>query len=182
MQAAASSRRDITFGLSINELPETLLVLMSGGMVAGFLAGLPGPGGGIIFVPCFYFIFCGFFNVPPDVAVPVATGTSLLCMIPTSIAAARSRYKHGHPGTTIIRHGALFMLAGVICGTVISKIYGGRRVASLFGAFLCYYSLRMFFRIKAKPGLISLPSGGRQHFIVFLTATFASMPGTGAAP
>ena len=167
------------FGLSINELLETILVLMAGGMGAGFLAGLLGIGGGVIFVPCFYFIFFGFFNVPPDVAIPVATGTSLLCMIPTSISAARSQYKRGNMNTQVIRNWSVFMLLGVATGTLISKIYGGKWLAAFFGVVMIINSINMLVRAKAKPAFDSLPSKGKQNIIAFLIAAFSSMLGVG---
>lgn len=154
---------------------------MAGGMVASFLAGLLGIGGGIIFVPCLYFIFFGFFMVPPDVAVPVAA--HLIAVHDPHFHFRRPlQVQNGHMDTKIIRHWAPFILLGVISGTLISKIYGGKWLATFFDVFLSFYSLRMLLRPKARAGFAATPSRGRQHFIVFLVATFASLPGIAAAP
>lgn len=167
------------FGLTLNELLESVGILLACGLFAGFFAGLLGIGGGIVFVPCFYFIFYYFFQVPADTAMVVATGTSLLCMIPTSISAARSQYKRGNMNTAIIRQWAVAMLAGVAVGTVVAKFYGGAWLAILFGSVMIVNSLNMLFRAKAKPAFDALPGHSGQNIIAFCIACFSSMLGIG---
>ncbi len=167
------------FGLTLNELLESVGILLACGLFAGFFAGLLGIGGGVVFVPCFYFIFYYFFQVPADTAMVVATGTSLLCMIPTSISAARSQYKRGNMNTAIIRQWAVAMLAGVAVGTVVAKFYGGAWLAILFGSVMIVNSLNMLFRAKAKPAFDALPGHSGQNIIAFCIACFSSMLGIG---
>ncbi len=167
------------FGLTLNELLESVGILLACGLFAGFFAGLLGIGGGVVFVPCFYFIFYYFFQVPADTAMVVATGTSLLCMIPTSISAARSQYKRGNMNTAIIKQWAVAMLAGVAVGTVVAKFYGGAWLAILFGSVMIVNSLNMLFRAKAKPAFNTLPGRSGQNIIAFCIACFSSMLGIG---
>lgn len=167
------------FGLTLNELLESVGILLACGLFAGFFAGLLGIGGGVVFVPCFYFIFYYFFQVPADTAMVVATGTSLLCMIPTSISAARSQYKRGNMNTAIIRQWAVAMLAGIAVGTVVAKFYGGAWLAILFGSVMIVNSLNMLFRAKAKPAFDALPGHSGQNIIAFCIACFSSMLGIG---
>ncbi|MGN0901653.1 MAG: TSUP family transporter, partial [Succinivibrio sp.] len=112
-------------GIPLYEFVITVIALVLCGVVAGFLAGLLGIGGGIVFVPCFFFLFTGFFHISPDVAIVVATGTSLLCMIPTSISAARSQYRKGNSDLEVIKQWSVFMLLGVTVGILVSKYIGG---------------------------------------------------------
>ena len=65
------------FGLEWAELITTVIALALCGVVGGFLAGLLGIGGGMIFVPVFYYVFTVFFKVSPDVAMMLAGGFTL---------------------------------------------------------------------------------------------------------
>ncbi|MDY6322763.1 MAG: sulfite exporter TauE/SafE family protein [Succinivibrio sp.] len=169
----------VLLGLPLGELLLILVVLLLCGLFAGFLAGLLGIGGGVIFVPCFYLIFHYVFNVPADTSMIVATGTSLLCMIPTSISAARSQYRRGNMDVEVIKKWAVAMLIGVAAGTVISKYYGGKWLAALFGGVMIINSVNTLIRAKAKPAFDTLPRRPFQQLIAFCIACFSSMLGIG---
>ena len=166
-------------GITFVELAITIGVLLLCGVLAGFLAGLLGVGGGIIFVPCFYLVFTGFFKIDPNIAIVVATGTSLLCMIPTSISAARSQYKKGNTDIEVIKSWSIFMLLGVAVGIFASKVFGGAWLTLLFGSVMILNSLNTMFRAKAKPAFASLPGKFGQSIISFCIACFSSMLGIG---
>lgn len=165
--------------LPLLELVVTVTVLATSGVLAGFLAGLLGVGGGIIFVPCFYFIFHLFFQVPAEVAIVVATGTSLLCMIPTSISAALSQYRNGNTDMEIIRRWSVAMLIGVVVGALISSFYGGKWLAIMFGSVMILNSLNTMLRANAKPAFDALPKVAIQRVIAFCIACFSVMLGIG---
>lgn len=55
-------------------------LLVTIGLFAGFLAGLVGIGGGIIYVPVLFFYF-EHTGVPVDIITPLTLGTSLLCTL-----------------------------------------------------------------------------------------------------
>lgn len=163
----------------INGLIVTVVTLIICGIVAGFLAGLLGIGGGVIFVPVLYFVFMSFFHVSADIAIVLATGTSLMCMIPTSISAAISQYKRGNTDLSIIKAWSLYMFIGVIVGSVISAFYGGQWLAILFGVVMIINSINTLFRAKAKPLLDGLPKMIYQKIIAFGIACFSVMLGIG---
>ncbi len=104
--------------------PLTLLSLIAAlaiaGALIGFLAGLFGIGGGAISVPVFYEVFL-LLGHPPDLAMPLAVGTSLAVIIPTSIQSARGHYKRGTLDMGLLRLWALPVLGGVILGTIIAR-------------------------------------------------------------
>lgn len=166
-------------GIPFSELVITIISLLLCGVIAGFLAGLLGVGGGIIFVPCFYILFTVFFHIDPNIAIVVATGTSLLCMIPTSISAARSQYKKGNTDLSVIKAWSVFMLFGVLVGIMVSKFFGGAWLTLLFGSIMILNSLNTIFRAKAKPAFESLPGKFGQGIIAFCIACFSSMLGIG---
>lgn len=104
--------------------PATLFTLAAALVIAGaaigFLAGLFGIGGGAISVPVFFEIF-GMLGYPPGVAMPLAVGTSLAVIIPTSINSAMGHYKRGTVDMDLLRVWALPVLAGVLFGAAIAR-------------------------------------------------------------
>lgn len=104
--------------------PATLLPLIAAlavaGALIGFLAGLFGIGGGAISVPVFYEVF-QTLGQAPEVAMPMAVGTSLAVIIPTSIQSSRDHFKRGTVDMDLLRLWALPVLAGVIIGTIIAR-------------------------------------------------------------
>jgi uncharacterized membrane protein YfcA len=102
----------------------TLLTLISAlvaaGAVIGFLAGVFGVGGGAISVPVYFEIF-GALGYPPDVAMPVAVGTSLAVIIPTSISSAFGHHKKGTLDPEVLRVWAVPILFGVLLGAAIAS-------------------------------------------------------------
>ena len=76
----------------LSELLIYLAGLISTGIVAGLIAGLFGVGGGIVIVPILFWIFTSL-NFPDEILMHMAIGSSLVTIIPTSIASARAHYK-----------------------------------------------------------------------------------------
>lgn len=68
-----------------------LFLLLSAGLAAGFIAGLIGVGGGIIFAPVLFFYYQGI-GVAPEVIAPLTIGTSLFCTFLAAIASAWTQY------------------------------------------------------------------------------------------
>ncbi len=104
--------------------PQTLIylacALVVAGAAVGFLAGLFGIGGGAISVPVFFEVF-GILGYPPSVAMPLAVGTSLAVIIPTSISSALGHYKRGTVDVGLLRIWALPILVGVLIGAAIAR-------------------------------------------------------------
>ena len=104
--------------------PSTLATLVGALILAGagigFLAGLFGVGGGAISVPVFFEIF-GVLGYPPEVSMPIAVGTSLAVIVPTSISSARGHQQRGTLELDVLRCWALPILLGVAAGSVIAR-------------------------------------------------------------
>ncbi|PZO81917.1 MAG: hypothetical protein DI629_01955 [Mesorhizobium amorphae] len=103
---------------------ETILVLFAvlalGGAVVGFLAGLFGVGGGAVSVPIFFEVF-NILGYPPQVAMPLAVGTSLAVIVPTSIVSATGHRKRGTVDMAVLRVWAVPVLIGVLAGAAIAR-------------------------------------------------------------
>lgn len=98
-----------------------IAALAAAGAAIGFLAGVFGVGGGAISVPVFFEIF-GVLGYPPDVAMPVAVGTSLAVIVPTSISSALGHHKKGTLDLEVLRAWMLPILLGVMLGAVIARV------------------------------------------------------------
>ncbi len=102
------------------ELAWLVAALLAGGLVMGFLAGLFGIGGGGILVPILYEVF-NILDVPLDVRMHLAVGTSLAVIIPTSIRSVQSHYKHGAVDMALLRRIAPAILLGVLTGIIVAS-------------------------------------------------------------
>lgn len=94
--------------------------LVVSGALIGVLAGLFGVGGGAISVPVFFEIF-RLMGMSADVAMPLAVGTSLAVIVPTSVSSARGHYLRGTVDMGILRLWALPVLAGVAIGSALAR-------------------------------------------------------------
>lgn len=72
----------------------SVLLLMGAGLAAGFVAGLIGVGGGIIFAPVLFFYYEGI-GVAADVIAPLTVGSSLLCTLLAAVASGWFQYRRG---------------------------------------------------------------------------------------
>lgn len=98
-----------------------IIALIVSGAAIGFLAGLFGVGGGGISVPVFFEVFVAL-GYPAETAMPVAVGTSLAVIVPTSILSARAHHAKGTLSIDILRIWAVPILLGVVIGAFIARI------------------------------------------------------------
>ncbi len=119
------------------------LLLAVAGAVTGILAGLFGVGGGAITVPLLYAVF-GLLAVPEEVRMPLAVGTSLAIIIPTSLQSARGHYLRGVMDTGVIRIWALPVLAGVLAGAAIARFAPGAVFQAVFVLVAGINAVRLF--------------------------------------
>lgn len=108
------------FGVDPGTLIAIAALLALAGAITGVLAGLFGVGGGAITVPLLYEVF-GLLDVPDEVRMPLAVGTSLAIIIPTSIQSARGHYARGAVDMAVIRAWALPLVVGVLVGAFIAR-------------------------------------------------------------
>jgi uncharacterized membrane protein YfcA len=110
--------------LVLNEAPEliaTVLTLLVAGGLIGFLAGLFGIGGGAISVPVFYQVF-EVLGTGEEVRMPLAVGTSLAVIVPTSFVSARAHLQRGSVDMDLLRLWIAPVVVGVALGALIARI------------------------------------------------------------
>jgi len=94
--------------------------LLAAGALTGVLAGLFGVGGGALIVPVLFELF-GVLDVADDARMPLAVGTSLAIIIPTSIRSWLSHRSRGAVDDTLLRAWAVPILLGVVAGAMIAR-------------------------------------------------------------
>jgi uncharacterized protein len=108
---------------------------IGGGLVAGFLSGTIGIGGGLAFVPI---MTIGF-----RMAQPLAQGTSLAAIIPTAIVGGITHLRQGN----VRLDAAIWMGGGGVIGAVIGALIAvdlpSSFLARLFGGFLLFSAYRI---------------------------------------
>ncbi len=162
----------------LTELAPVVVALVLTGIFAGLLAGLLGVGGGIVIVPVLFFVFQGL-GVDSASAMAIATGTSLACIIPTSLSSIRAHHQKGNVDWPLLKLWSPFMIAGVIVGSFLVTIFSGDWFSVLFGVLAVLVSLNMLLRANAKPLVSNLPAVPGQGLMASLIGFFSVMVGIG---
>jgi uncharacterized protein len=119
-----------------------IAVLAASGVIAGFVAGLLGVGGGIVTVPVLEFLL-RFAGVPEEYRMHVAVATSLAAIIPTSISSARTHHGKGAVDWSLARQWAVPMMLGAILGSVFAARAPLPVLAGVFGTVALLIALKM---------------------------------------
>lgn len=156
----------------------TILAMLATGAFAGMLAGLLGVGGGIVIVPVLYFVLQGL-SVDPEIAIRVATATSLLVIVPTSLSSIRSHHLRGNVDWGLIKRWWPFMILGVFAGTATALVVTGQVIGGVFGVIALLVAANMLLRPKAPPVAKSLPGLPGQGLMSGAIGYFSVMVGIG---
>lgn len=120
-----------------------ILIFIALGAFVGFMAGLLGIGGGGILVPVLTAIFI-YQQVPMQNVVHLALGTSMACIIITSVASMRAHHANG----AVVWHLVRQMTPGVVLGTFLATFLAAsasaKSLAIFFAIFMAYVALQMF--------------------------------------
>tara|TARA_B110000503_G_scaffold139814_1_gene229130 strand:- start:4145 stop:4528 length:384 start_codon:yes stop_codon:yes gene_type:complete len=120
----------------------TLIILVCIGLLAGFLSGMIGIGGGIIIVPALVYLL--------GVSQQSAQGTSIALMLPPiGILAAMNYYKAGSLNVKYALIIAVTFIIGGYLGSKMSLAYlSEAAMKKVFGIILMVVSIKMVFFSK----------------------------------
>jgi uncharacterized membrane protein YfcA len=153
------------------------LLAVSGGLT-GILAGLFGVGGGAILVPVLYEVF-GLIAVPDPVRMPLAVGTSLAIIIPTSIQSARGHFARGAVDMHILRSWAVPLVVGVVLGSGIARFADPWVFKLVFVVVAGTNSIKLLFGRDSWRLGDSLPGGLIRRVMGFFVGLFSALMGIG---
>lgn len=156
----------------------TMIAMVLTGAFAGILAGLLGVGGGIVIVPVLFFVL-QHFGVSAATAMLVATATSLLVIVPTSISSMRAHHKRGNVDWALLKRWSPFMVLGVLVGSAFALHAKGEVTSAIFGVVALLVAANMLFRAKSAPVVQQLPGIAGQGLMAGTTGFFSVMMGVG---
>ncbi|MEE8343345.1 MAG: sulfite exporter TauE/SafE family protein [Gammaproteobacteria bacterium] len=142
------------------------------GLLAGYLAGFLGIGGGFIVVPALTYLFLRDPITAPW-AIHMAVGTSLSVMLVTSLSSLVAHHRKGAIHWPLVRSMAVGLTAGSILGAAIADFLQGEILIRIFGLFAILAGLQLILGRngdgeKPLPGRHSASAAG--GFIGFISA------------
>lgn len=121
-----------------------LILLLLVGLVAGFLSGLIGVGGGIIIVPALVLLL-GFSQKE-------AQGTSLgILLLPIGILAVINYYKQGYLNMNYVVIVSLAFVIGGFLGSKLALSLSDEKMKKIFAGILMVLAIKMMFFDKSAP-------------------------------
>jgi uncharacterized membrane protein YfcA len=130
-------------------MSEWWLAYLAIGLIAGFLAGLLGIGGGALIVPMLVFVFTAQ-HFPPEHLLHVALGTSMASIVFTSLSSMRAHHAHGAVDWSIARALAPGMLAGAFGAALIAGWMPTRLLAIVFTVLVFVVGTQLLLDLKPK--------------------------------
>ena len=160
------------------DLGTLALGLLIAGVVSGLVAGMLGVGGGIVIVPVMYHVLSAM-NVPEDLRMHVAVGTSLATIIPTSISSLRAHNKKGAVDWELLKRWVWPMLVGVLAGSVLAGVARGQTLALIFGLVALPVAAQLAFAKETWRLSDHLPGGLGGVLLPFGISSVSTMMGIG---
>ena len=156
-----------------------LLIMSVTAVVAGFFAGFFGIGGGIITVPCLFYIF-GAVGIDKSFIMHLAVGTSFAIIVPTAIMSVFTHYKHQAVDFGVIKTYGIFVVIGVIIGAFFAAYMQTKSLVLFFSIIIYLLALNLILlkdktKIKLKFTLL------QRTVLGFIVGFVSSLMGIGGA-
>ena len=164
---------------STNQILFFLLIMSVTALFAGFFAGFFGIGGGIITVPCLFYIF-GAVGIDKSFIMHLAVGTSFAIIVPTAMMSVFTHYKHKAVDFGVVKTYGIFVVIGVIIGTFFAASMNTKSLVLFFSVIMYLLALNLIFlkdktKIKLKFTLL------QRTVLGFIVGFVSSLMGIGGA-
>ncbi len=120
------------------------------GLVAGFLAGLLGIGGGLVIVPLLMIVF-STQGCAPEVVVPLALGTSLASIIFTSLSSLHAHHELGAVDWPIFKTMLPGIAFGSLLGAAVVSHVPANVLRDIFITYALLAAIQMLVNMQPKP-------------------------------
>ncbi|TKB12098.1 sulfite exporter TauE/SafE family protein [Desulforhopalus sp. IMCC35007] len=155
----------------------TLLIYGLVGAIVGILAGLFGIGGGLVIVPMLIYAF-SLQNIPHELTMHLALGTSLASIIFTSISSFLAHHKRGAVHWDIVKKIVIGILTGTFLGSCIASLMSTNFLKIFFVIFLYFVATQLLLNKKPKPGR-EIPGNLGMFATGNIIGVFSSLVGIG---
>ena len=165
------------FGL--NQIIFFLIIMAITAVVAGFFAGFFGIGGGIITVPCLFYIF-GAIGIDKSFVMHLAVGTSYAIIVPTAMMSVFTHYKHKAVDFGVLKTYGIFVVIGVVIGSFFAASMETKSLVLFFSIIIYLLAINLIFlkdktKIKLKFNLF------QRTVLGFIVGFVSSLMGIGGA-
>jgi uncharacterized membrane protein YfcA len=135
-----------------------MIACLAVGIIAGFLAGLLGVGGGLVIVPALLAVF-HLAGILPEHHQHLALGTSLATIVFTGFASLRAHHAKGAVRWDVVRKITPGIIIGTFAGAQIAGYISTRELQWIFVVFAYAVATQMLLDLKPKPSR-QLPATG----------------------
>lgn len=147
------------------------------GLLAGYLAGFLGIGGGFVVVPALTWLFLKDPAMAPW-AIHMAVATSLATMLVTSLSSIAAHQRKRAIRWSLVRSLAPGLIVGAMLGAVIADFLAGDALVRVFGGFAILAGLQLI--LGRKPdGEQPLPGQPLVSVVGAIIGTISSLIGIG---
>ena len=147
------------------------------GVLAGYLAGLLGIGGGFVVVPALTFLFLDQADTAPW-AVHMAVATSLATMLVTSLSSIFAHHRRHAIRWPVVRSLAGGLLAGAVLGALIADALDAAALSRVFGFCAVLAGLQLVLG-RNPSGELPLPGQPAASFVGLCIGAISSLIGIG---
>jgi uncharacterized membrane protein YfcA len=165
-------------GFATSDLVLLVIGLLAAGAVTGLLAGVFGVGGGAVIVPVLYELF-RLQGIPEETRMPLAVGTSLAIIVPTSIRSFRAHQAKGAVDLSILKTWAVPVVLGVIAGSAIARYAPPELFKAVFVVVAGVSAVRLLFGRDSWRLGTDLPGGALMQVFGLVIGLLSALMGIG---
>ena len=165
-------------GFATSDLVLLVIGLLAAGAVTGLLAGVFGVGGGAVIVPVLYELF-RLQGIPEETRMPLAVGTSLAIIVPTSIRSFRAHRAKGAVDLSILKTWAVPVVLGVIAGSFIARYAPPELFKAVFVVVAGVSAIRLLFGRDSWRLGTDLPGGALMQVFGLVIGLLSALMGIG---
>lgn len=162
----------------MDQILNHMLPLVGAGLVAGFLAGLLGIGGGVVTIPALFLVL-GELGVPLEWRMHVAIATSLTIIIATNISSVWAHNRKGGVDWSIVRDWWLVVAIGAILGSYFAKTLKTVELVYFFATLAGFVAIKMMLPFDRWKLGEELPRGLGRFLSPTLIGFFSAVMGIG---